>query len=235
MSRQSAFAGLQSRLALPLLLGLLGCGSAEPKSSDERASSSDSYFPLVSGNSWAYVVIDQESDETSSKTQRVEGREPVPGREEIVAYRLTTEKAGAISTVSWQDERDLELVRFLEHSLDFDGSVRAIESYDPYKLRLDQKPEHLNVGATFSQEYAETHTNVVEQTTSELAKHEEWLVEAVDEMVTVPAGTFECLRLRRSGDATQPIKTFFFARGVGKIKETGGQTEELASYELDGS
>ena len=56
-------------------------------------------------------------------------------------------------------------------------------------------------------------------------------------MVTVPAGTFSTIRLRRqvlvgAGGGEGADKTFWFAEGIGKIKETGGQTEELSAYSL---
>ena len=51
--------------------------------------------------------------------------------------------------------------------------------------------------------------------------------------LTVPAGTFTCLHLHKVGtDDSTAQKDYWFARGVGKIKESGGQTEELASYSL---
>jgi hypothetical protein len=229
-SHKTSFVGLLGALA-PGLLALVGCGSAEPKDATGSMAGGDSYLPLATGNSWSYVVTDQENDETSTKTQTVQEREPVPGRDGIVAYRMRTENGG-LATVSWQDERDLEVIRYFEQSLDFDGNVTVTESYEPHKLRVDQKPEHTAAGATYSQEYTETHVNMLDQLTTELVKQEQWTVEAVAEVVTVPAGTFECLRLRRSGDPTQPIKTFFFARGIGKIRETGGQIEELSSYQI---
>lgn len=60
-----------------------------------------------------------------------------------------------------------------------------------------------------------------------------WSVVAVDQSVTVPAGTFKALVVRRRANAgTGSDKTFWFVRGIGKVKETGvgEQTEELTSY-----
>ena len=52
---------------------------------------------------------------------------------------------------------------------------------------------------------------------------------AVGESVTVPAGTFtDTVVLEKIGGSV--LKTYWFARGVGKVKETGGQTEELVEY-----
>jgi hypothetical protein len=48
--------------------------------------------------------------------------------------------------------------------------------------------------------------------------------------VTVPAGTFHALILQKAGSSV--AKTYWFVRGVGKVKETGGQTEELVEYHV---
>jgi hypothetical protein len=67
-----------------------------------------------------------------------------------------------------------------------------------------------------------------------VAKTEHWTVEATAEDVTVPAGTFTCLRLHRIGDdPTGADKRYWFAAGVGKVKEEGGgQTEVLTDVSL---
>jgi hypothetical protein len=49
--------------------------------------------------------------------------------------------------------------------------------------------------------------------------------------VTVPAGTFTAIYLQKaSGGGT--TKTYWYVPGVGKVKEDGGQLEELVSHEL---
>jgi hypothetical protein len=74
-----------------------------------------------------------------------------------------------------------------------------------------------------------------------------YTVEDVSESVTVPAGTFRnCLRIRRERDLTNPDlmgatdqaeqdKLFWFAPGVGKVREENsmtGMTEVLVDYEI---
>jgi hypothetical protein len=54
-------------------------------------------------------------------------------------------------------------------------------------------------------------------------------------MVTVPAGTFTTVHVQRvSGSGSTKQKDYWFAKGVGKVKETGGgqQNEELMSYSI---
>jgi hypothetical protein len=71
-------------------------------------------------------------------------------------------------------------------------------------------------------------------TTSE-AVMELWSVAAVNESVTVPGGTFTTIKLKKLSPGSASIRYFWFARGVGKVKEagevgSGDQTEELSSY-----
>ena len=53
---------------------------------------------------------------------------------------------------------------------------------------------------------------------------------ALAESITVPAGTFEAVVFQKIGSDTP--KRYWYVAGVGKVKETGGQTEELTEYEL---
>jgi hypothetical protein len=56
-------------------------------------------------------------------------------------------------------------------------------------------------------------------------------VVAVEEMVTVPAGTFSAVVIEKVGGTS--TKRYWFARGVGKVKEQSGtQVEELTEYKL---
>jgi hypothetical protein len=58
-----------------------------------------------------------------------------------------------------------------------------------------------------------------------------WRVVAVDEMVNVPAGTFSAVLIEKVGGTS--TKRYWFARGVGKVKErSGAQLEELVNYTL---
>jgi hypothetical protein len=48
----------------------------------------------------------------------------------------------------------------------------------------------------------------------------------------VPAGTFDAVLLRKVSNASSE-KNYWYARGVGKVKETGAQTEELTEYQVE--
>ena len=47
--------------------------------------------------------------------------------------------------------------------------------------------------------------------------------------VTVPPDTYEDpVVIQKAGGSS--LKTYWYVRGIGKVKEAGGQTEELASF-----
>lgn len=188
------------------------------------------YFPLAQGATWTYEVRDPSVE---TKTTTVGPLEDVGGSKAgTMAFRVTTTKTGG-STVSWQQDTGSAILRHREQ--DLSGVTHTEEWFDPYKLRIDEAPAHITPSASWAESYIETATEIGTGNTTTTSKTEEWTVVAVDEVVAVPAGTFCALRLRRlsaSSGAGASDKTFWFARGVGKIKETGSQTEQLTSYSL---
>jgi hypothetical protein len=104
------------------------------------------------------------------------------------------------------------------------------EHWSPAKLRVDQSPENSVAGASWLEITAETKLPVGGQPVTAMV-NDRWTVLADDVTLTVPAGTFEnVLHLQKVGGNSN--KQYWWARGVGKLKETGSQTEELVSYEV---
>ena len=223
--------------ALPVCLVLIaGCGGGDESTStdaDAGPVAEGRYFPIEVGASWTYRVVDIGTGAVTSKIQTVEALEDVGGdRAGVQAFRLRSQKNNGY-TVSWQQDTGEAIVRHHEQSFDLQGSGKTDEWYTPHKLRIDETPDHLAVEASYSNAYQESVTDVALDTTMTASKTESWTVEAVGESVTVPAGTFSCLRLRRVTNETGVQKRYWFARGVGKVREEGGtQIEELTDYSL---
>jgi hypothetical protein len=193
---------------------------------------SERYLPLTVGASWTYDVTDLSVPGSLpvAKATTVEGFESVGDRKDgTMAFRIRTEKASG-STTSWQEDRCTSIVRHREQSYSASNLMESDQFYMPSKLRIDETAEHLAVGARWTVSYDEVEVDPVAGETT-VSKDETWSVEAVGESITVPAGTFSTVQLRKvtSGEAD---KRFWFAAGVGKIKEEGEQREELRAFNL---
>lgn len=232
---------LASALAAATALATAACGTGDPgtpgttptASPTATAPTEGRLLPLAVGATWTYRVTDPATGEVADKSNTVEALENVGGEKDgIQAYRVRTEKLNGV-TVSWQEDLGNAIVRHREQAFRADGSMKTEDWYLPGKLRVDESETHLEPGATWTETYSERVIDGDDGTITMVEKSETWTVEAVDEEVTVPAGTFRCVRLRRVGDSDgASVKTWWFAPGVGKVKETGGQTEELVDWVL---
>jgi hypothetical protein len=192
------------------------------------------YMPIDEGASWTYRVVEVADGAVTSKTQTVEAFEEVGGdKADVMAFRMRSDKDNGY-TLSWQEDTGDAIVRHREESYDATDALESEDWFDPGKLRIDESDAHTAEGASFGNDYTETtidHTDATMTTTT--TKTETWVVESVADEIDVPAGTFTCMRLFRSNDGTGVAKTYWFARGVGKVKEAGGsQIEELSDYTL---
>jgi len=221
--------------SLLVLLALSACGSEEPGKSGGAAgggATSGPLLPWAVGNSWTYRVT--EDGEVSTKINTIGDQEPVGGEgpnAELVAYKVTTtKKNGNDRTESWQAPEGERVLRYRERSFSAStGELELEEYWEPAKLHVDWSAERLVEGASWLEEYEETKLPVGD-TSSNSSRRDRWKLMSLAESVTVPAGTFEAVVFQKIGSDTP--KTYWYVPNVGKVKETGGQTEELASYEL---
>ena len=221
---------------LPLVFALAplvaACGSEDPANGDAApnvdsgprsdADTSSRYLPMEVGRVWTYQVTPI-GGAPEIKTSTVEALEDIGGEKAgTTGFRVRTEKPDGV-TVSWQEDTGTAIVRHREQEQTTTGSITVEEYYVPFRTRLDESPAHLENAAAWSESFTNRTVGV-----GDTARQDQWTVEAVDEQVTVPAGTFSCIKVHRVGaDAGQADKRYWFARGVGKVKEEGGQLEEL--------
>lgn len=204
------------------LLLCTACGSADPVS----AGTAKSLFPLALGNRWEFLVSEAGKADTT-KIQTVSSTASVDGHAAFVLISENATKGNRTESIQYME--GTKLVRAFEESWD-DGELEERARYTPAALRLDTAL--LPLGTTYEAVHLEEHLDangiVIPPATS---KDETFFVEAVDESVTVPAGTFTAVRIRREvvGGST---KTYWYVAGVGKIKEVGGQTESLVSSDV---
>jgi hypothetical protein len=228
---------------------LLGCGSVDPKD-DQTGTGGDGsggspaelpegpILPWAVGNSWTYQVT--KDGVTALKTTTIGEAEAVGGdgpNADVMAYHVTTAKGTDLNdhTESWQaPSRDDEarIVRYREQSFDASsGKLELDEYWEPEKLHVDGTAAHTEKGASWLESYAETKLAVgLSPTTHDV--RERWTVLDNDETLEVPAGTFEhVIHFQKVGGSS--TKEYWYLRGVGKLKETGSQTEELTEYQLE--
>jgi hypothetical protein len=248
-----------------LLSTSLACGSVDPNdpgsdTGGTGAGGADSgsggavagrLFPLKTGNTWTLRTTAADGV-AQTKVQRVLDLEAVGGvgpNAGEQAYRVVSDtKDGTDQTISWQADLGDRVVRYREQSFKVNTTpfeLTADYYWDKYKLRVDERPERLVAGRSFTEEYVETSFKIVtSQYVTELVS-DEWLVVSTRESVTVEAGTFDAVVVERDNRASSTKKKYWFVPGIGKVKETGTkfssltgtevptQTEELVSYEID--
>jgi hypothetical protein len=213
---------------------MLGCGSDSGGGVDAavvECPSAGRYLPLATGMSWTFRTTNKTDGIIGVKTQTVGALEDVGGSKAgTMAYRLTTTKTGG-TVVSWQEDTGDRILRHREQ--DMAGGSQSDEIYDPYKLRIDETAAHTAMDASWVETYDEIATPAGTTVPTTTPKTETWTVEAVDEQVTVPVGTFCALRVRKvsAADVAGSDKTYWFVRGVGKVKEEGvDRLEQLTEF-----
>jgi hypothetical protein len=210
---------------------LSGCGPGNPACPGDGTSR---YLPLAVGAQWTYAVVEP-GVPAGTKTNTVEAQEVLTGSKAgVTALRVRTAKQGDGDHVSWQEIAGDRVLRHREVTYSTAGTAQLEELYLPSRLRVDQAPAHASAGASWPESYTERTSSLVTQTTPvEVAKEETWTVLAAAEVITVPAGTYTTLKVRKvstAGGAAGSDKTYWYARSVGKVKEVGtDRTEELSS------
>jgi hypothetical protein len=211
--------------------GLPACAPEEDPEPGEAQTTSGPLLPWKEGNSWTYRVIEDGME--STKVTTVGALEPVGGtgpHRDKMAHKTVTKKGEQDQTISWQAVEGDRVVRYREQSYSAStGALQLEEHWAPAKLHIDSSEERTVAGTTWLESYMETKAPAdAEATTAE--ERDVWTVDAVDQMVTVPAGTFRAIVLQKAGGGAP--KMYWYVPGVGKVRETGGQTEELVSYKL---
>jgi len=187
------------------------------------------YIPLAVGAGWTWQGTDTLTGLSGITDSRVEALEPLAGAKAgISAYRIRSVTLSG-STVNWQQDTGTSIVRHREEFFDVTGALKSDHQFTPEKLRLDEDPARTMLGASWTETYSDTVTAPLAQPASTATIT--WTVEAVDEMVTVPAGTFSCLRVHSVDSSLGGYdSTFWFARNVGKVKESGTEVRDLIGY-----
>ena len=196
------------------------------------------YMPLSVGNSWTYRVVDAKT--LRRKTDKKITLDQVglvgplkPGVTGLRLYRTDDTGWG----YRWWTRTGDKVV--WQHDQWFNGDTMVSDRYYvPWRVRVDEACAHRTLGARWTEDYAKVDLSLTDPGDKKVVPvREEWTVEAVDDEVTVPAGTFRAIKLRSrrmDGDADAPlVSIYWFAPGVGKVKEDSDELEDLLEYHVE--
>ena len=197
--------------------------------------SATSLWPLTTGSTWTYAITDPQYGKYT-KVVTVKGPAAVPDQPGVQAIQVESvqQRSPVYTELSWQLESGGLVTRLREE--DHVGDQLAkVTMWSPATLK-SLSAAH-DAGWTYEQGAVTekvAYTNG-DPSTSEPVKPYLWRVVAVNQSVTVPAGTFpNALVLQRDRtDKEGKERTYWLVPGVGKVKEDSvDKLEELSSYSV---
>lgn len=218
------------------MLILCGCSSQPPpaferepevEGPDCTLEGDERFFPIAEGSTWRYRITRLKSGETSEKMHEVGALQDIGGElAGTMALPVTSSKDSG-DTITWQEDTGTSVVRHREQ--DLAGMTHHDEYYSPAKLRLDEAPERLVEGTTYEREFEQRKINLGTMEEVVELRHETWTVARFGEELTLPAGTYCTMQVRRETRVDGELgsdKQYWFARGVGKVKERSDTRRE---------
>jgi hypothetical protein len=200
------------------------------------AGSKQSHFPLVDGTRWTYhhtTPVDDPWDETDTVTRGTyQGQDVFVLSDEEDAQGEQTRSTHVV---------DGSRVYRAYKEVAVGDVVAVTTTYDSAFLRYDEA--WTNNGDTVTLDDDWTQNCVVASTASKCAPGavkigtttHTYTVLDTAEPVTVLAGTFTTVKIQRDNVSDPETKLFWFAAGVGKVREESpvtGAVTELSAYEI---
>lgn len=228
----------RAMLLCGLVASMAGCGGAPlpgnpnprpdqelPPGEEDPGQASTSLYPLSVGSSWTYRITDDV--EVFEKALEVMERGPAPDGSGVTAVRVHSTQPH-LTEDSWMVERDGLIYRVWEE--DFrEGALLRTTTWSPAIMKSVSISREAGWAESFTSE------EIIEFPSGDVQEDEKtyvWRVVGV-ESVTVPAGTFEAVKVERvRPDKPDKLRTYWLVEGVGKVKETGERLEELLHYEV---
>jgi len=191
-----------------------GCGTI---TSRPHARPNASYLPLEVGAVWRYAITTDDGRQGTGALS-VDGVDYGGSNGGVGEYRVRRELLEG-TIWSWEVRQGTRVALEQEEIDNRAGDVLDEASYDPPITIVDERPDRLTVGAEWPEAFITTTPNAKGHPKSKRADAK-WKVESLTDQVSVPAGTFTCLRLRRAEKHHAPLISWY-ARGVGLVKQEG--------------
>lgn len=228
-------------LAAPLTLGacqddpnIADTGDTATDTGGDVIVETGSYYPLVDGAQWTYVATNNAGQVLSQEI--VDATEITFAGSAAWLFSDNPNAAG-----EWTESTIAPLgtaaARVHKEIKDANGTVMIVD-YDPGFVRVDDA--WTSVGTKETLLYDRHETDGAGLNPKDEPRGHSFEVLAVDEIVTVPAGTFSCVqieRIRTVGATAGERVVFWYAAGIGKVREerpAEGRIEELASVSIPG-
>jgi hypothetical protein len=195
--------------------GLSGCSSVAH--GHEGPALTTSYLPLEVGAVWRYAIT-RDDGRRGDGVVSIDGVDYGASTGNALEYRIREELLDG-TIWSWEG-RDAKRVALEQEEIDDRaGNVLNEQAYDPPITVVDERADRLVVGAAWPEAFINTTPNAKGHPKSKRGAAK-WVVESVTDEVSVPAGTFTCLRLRRAQKHHPPLISWY-AKGVGLVKQEG--------------
>lgn len=189
-----------------------------------------SLWPLTAQSRWTYRITDPARPAPFDKVVQVEGEQDIPDMAgaRAVAVRSTQPH---LEELSFQVVNGGVVFRIREQDMKDGQLVRAM-TWNPLVMKAIAAEQ--TAGWTHSETVIEVERDANGVVVSEKEKVFVWTVEAVNEAVTVGAGTFpNAIKLRRErADKDDWARVYWLVPGVGKVLEEGERREELMAYDV---
>lgn len=215
---------------------VVGSGGAGDVGEPLVAAARDSHFPLTDGATWTYHhtnLIDDPWDETDTVVATTyDGKDAFIFSDEEDAEGEQTHSTLIVDgTGVYRAYKEIEVA----------DTVVTTTTYDPPFLRYDEAWQRAGDTVTLNDDWVQR--CIVASSASNCAAGAEkpgstthtYTVLDVAARVTVPAGTFTTVKIQRDNVSDVETKIFWFAAGVGKVREENPVTQavtELVTYEI---
>jgi len=220
---------LLSMLLVPLCAS---CGGEEPSGSGE-------YYPMSVGDYWVYEETGVYSGSTTTLRYEVTGEETLTlehadGPRDVFVVENTFPGTSDEYRLQYVEDDGTRAVRIKHEIFDATQTLTKVREYDPGFLRFDRS--RIGKDEQWTEELVE-YTDTLDGTPVQ-NKQVQYQYKVIDrhQTVTVEAGTFDCLVIERSVvyGTVGEVKVYYFAPGVGKIKEIteNDKEENLVAYQV---
>jgi uncharacterized protein DUF3108 len=215
-----------------------GCGENDPD-----AITGD-YYPMGVGDYWEYIETYTDGHPDETIIHEVNGKETIDfggelGERTVFVVDNTPDLTSTKSRTYYIEDDGNKVTRISQIVYDTDGNLTKTQDYVPGALKFDRT--RVTKGETWDELIIRYTYDEVGTETGNLDYSYTFTITELHEKVTVPAGTFDCITITRERlpPLEYEIKTYYYASGVGKVKElsegySGNKMEELTSYSVGG-